>query len=131
MATATGAFEVTSWAEEVYEQLEGGGRLTRATVEQTFTGDLTGAGAVQWLMAYRADGTAHFVGVQRVRGALGGRRGSFVLETSGEFDGSEARGAWQVIERAGGGELATLRGSGSFLAPHGSRAMYELDYELD
>jgi hypothetical protein len=82
-------------------------------------------------MSYRPDGTAHFVGVQRVRGSVGGRSGTFLLETSGEFDGDEARGAWQVIDRSGTGGLERIRGGGSFRAPHGSRAEYVLELEPD
>ncbi len=131
MAKANGTFEVTSWDEEPYEELEGGGKLTRADVRQEFSGGVTGAGAVQWLMAYRADGTAHYVGLQRVTGSIDGRAGSFVLETTGDFDGTEATGRWSVIPGMGTGDLAGLRGTGTMRAPHGSKAEFELDYELD
>jgi hypothetical protein len=130
MTRAEGSFEVTSWNEESYEELEGGGKLTRASVEQRFSGAIVGHGAVQWLMAYRSDGTAHFVGLQRVRGSVGARTGSFLLETSGEFDGVEAHGTWSVVPRSGTGELEGLRGTGAFRAPHGSKAAFELDYEI-
>ena len=130
MTEARGSFDVTAWNEETYEELDGGGKLTRAVVAQTFTGDVVGEGAVQWLMSYRRDGTAHFVGVQRVRGTLGGRSGSFLMETSGDFDGAEASGSWTVIAGSGTGDLEGLRGTGSFRAPHGSHATFELDVEL-
>lgn len=131
MAKVEGSFEVTSWNEDRYEELESGGKLTRASVEQVFTGDIVGEGAVRWLMFYRSDGTAHFVGLQRVRGFVGDRAGSFVLETTGEFDGREARGAWSVVPGSGTGDLGGLRGSGTFRAPHGSEAAYDLDCEFD
>jgi hypothetical protein len=125
MTEARGSFDVKSWNEETYEELDDGGKLTRAVVEQTFTGDIVGEGAVQWLMSYRGDGTAHFLGLQRVRGVLDGRSGTFLMETSGEFDGAEAHGTWTVV--AGTGELEGLRGTGGFRAPHGSHATWELD----
>lgn len=130
MARATGTFELTSWDEEAYEELEGGGKLTRATVTQTFSGDIEGEGAVQWLMAYRADGTAHFVGLQRVRGTLGEHHGSFILETIGDFDGTMATWSGTVVPGSGSGPLSGLSGSGTFGAPHGPRASFDLDYEL-
>jgi hypothetical protein len=130
MAKAQGSFEVTSWNEDTYEELDDGGKLTRASVEQAFTGDIVGDGTVKWLMLYRPDGTAHFVGLQRVRGSVGGRSGSFVLETAGEFDGEEAKGMWTVVAGSGTAGLQGLRGTGSFRAPHGSRASFELDYDL-
>jgi len=128
MTELRGSFDVTSWNEETYEELPGGGKLTRAAVEQAFSGDIVGEGAVQWLMAYRSDGTAHFVGLQRIRGTIDGRSGTFVVETSGGFDGTEAHGSWSVV--AGTGALEGLRGTGSFRAPHGSHATWELDVEL-
>jgi len=127
---AEGSFEVTSWSEATYEELGDGAKLTQASVEQGFVGDVAGEGSVRWLMFYRTDGTAHFVGLQRVRGSIGDRAGSFVLETAGEFDGTEARGAWSVVAGSGTEGLATLGGVGEFRAPHGSRATFELDLEL-
>ena len=131
MPTATGSFEVKRWNESPYEEFDAGAKLTRAEVEQSFTGDIAGEGAAQWLMSYRKDGTAQFVGLQRVSGVIGDRKGSFVLETFGEFDGTEARWTATVIDGSGTEDLEDLRGSGSFRAPHGSRAEFELEYELD
>ncbi|MFB3739598.1 MAG: DUF3224 domain-containing protein [Candidatus Velamenicoccus archaeovorus] len=128
MPLARGSFEVTSWDEQPYEELEGGGKLTRAAVTQRFEGDIEGEGAVQWLMAYRPDGTARYVGLQRITATIGGRSGSVVLETVGEYDGEEARSTWSVVPGSGTGGLEGLRGSGSGRAPHGSRSSFELDY---
>ena len=131
MPVAEGSFTVTSWDEDAYEQLDGGGKLTRASVRQTFAGGIDGDGAVQWLMAYRPDGTAHFVGLQRVTGSIGGRSGSFVLETAGEFDGEAASGPWSIVAGSGSGDLHGIRGTGRFHAPRGPEATFELDYDLD
>lgn len=130
MPKATGSFEVASWDEETYEEV-GDGKLTRASVTQTFTGDVDGEGAVQWLMSYRKDGTAHFVGLQRIRGTIGGRTGTVVLETIGDFDGKVASGTWSVVPGGGSADLQELRGTGSFEAPMGPKASFELDYELE
>jgi hypothetical protein len=130
MTKAQGSFAVTSWDEETYEEVDGG-KLTRASVTQTFTGDVDGEGAVQWLMSYRRDGTAHFVGLQRIRGTIGGRSGSFVIETIGDFDGEVASGTWSVVPGAGSAALEQLRGAGSFEAPLGSKASFQLEYELE
>src|SRR5688500_11865439 len=97
----TGSFENTSWDEDTVEELTDGAKLTRASVTQDFSGDVRGEGAAQWLMAYRRDGTAHFVGLQRVRGALGDRDGTFVLETIGEFDGAVASWTATVVPGSG------------------------------
>ena len=129
-AHATGSFKIEAWDEDSYAQTAEGGKLTRADVRQTFAGDIEGDGSVQWLMAYRPDKTAHFVGLQHVAGRLGDRSGEFVLETTGVFDGKEAHGEWTVVPGTATGELRGLRGSGGFTAPHGE-ASVTLDYDFE
>jgi hypothetical protein len=130
MSNATAEFAVASWNEETYLELEGDAKLTRASVTGELTGDIAGSSQTEWLMAYGADGTAHYVGLQRVDGSLGGKIGSFVVETNGVFDGGQAEGTWTVIEGSGAGDLAGLSGEGTFVAPLGERATIVLDYLL-
>jgi hypothetical protein len=129
MSRATGSFELTSWNEETYYEAQGS-KMTLATVTQNFSGDITGDGAVRWLMAYRADGTARFVGMQRVEGTLEGRLGSFVLETTGDFDGQMARWMATVIPGSGADGFTGLQASGTFGAEHGPAATYEIEYQF-
>ena len=89
--TARGTFEIKDWDEKKYQQLDGGGKLTEAKVTQTFTGDIEGEGSVIWLMAYPDAKTASFVGIQRIVGSIAGKKGSFVVQTIGEFDGTIAK----------------------------------------
>ena len=128
---AQAKFEVQSWDENTYEELEGEAKLTRASVGQAFTGDLDGEGSVEWLMCYREDKTAEFVGLQRFVGRLGSRSGSFVMKTQGGFDGSEAKGRLDVIAGSGTEELSAITGTGEFAAPMGSTASVELDYDVE
>jgi hypothetical protein len=130
MTKAQGSFELAGWDETTYEELDGGAKLTRASVKQNFSGAIVGDGAVEWLMSYRADGTARFVGLQLVRGAVGDRKGSFVLETVGDFDGKQATWSATVVPGSGTGDLEGLRGTATFGAPHGSTASFDFDYEL-
>src|SRR5580704_5160202 len=67
---------------------------------------------------------------QQFEGEVAGRRGTFVLETSGEFDGRVARWEARVVSGSSTGELAALSGGGKFEAPHGSEASYELEVDL-
>ncbi len=128
---AQAKFEVQSWEENAYLELEGDAKLTRASVGQGFTGDLEGEGSVEWLMCYREDKTAEFVGLQRFVGRLGSRSGSFVMRTQGSFDGSEAKGSLTVVAGSGTQELSAITGTGSFAAPLGSTASVELDYDVE
>lgn len=129
--TAQGTFEIKDWDEKTYQELERGGKLTQAKVTQTFTGDIQGEGSVIWLMAYTDAKTATFVGIQRVVGRIGNKKGSFLIQTTGVFDGKTAQGDWLLIENSGTGDLAGISGEGTFGAPHGSTAEYQIDYELE
>jgi hypothetical protein len=130
MSRAEGTFEIKSWDESTYEEIDGGGKLNRAHVVQAFTGGFEGEGTVEHLMHYRDDGTATFVGLERFTGNLGGRAGSFVIQGEGTFDGSVAQGPWTVIAGSGTGELAGLRGTGQFWAK-GHDTSYSLDYDFE
>ena len=128
MTAASGSFQVASWNEDTYEELDGGRKLTHADVTLRLSGGIEGDGAVRWLMAYRADGTASFVGLARVKGTIDGRPGAFVLENTGTFDGMVARGRWSVVDGSGTGALDGLSGTGGFEAAQ--EATYSLQYQL-
>ena len=126
MTTATGEFEIANWDEQLVQGEAEGRRLTRADVTQRFTGGIDGDGHVIWLMAYRDDGTARFVGMQHVEGTISGRSGSALFETEGDFDGSQAKGTWRIVEGSGAEGWDGIRGEGGFNAPHGSTATYSV-----
>jgi Protein of unknown function (DUF3224) len=129
MSSVNGVFRVASWDEAACQESQDR-RLTRASVSQAFEGGISGEGSAEWLMAYNQDGTARFVGFQVVEGELEGRRGTFVMETAGEFDGQVARWQASVLPGSQTGELQELDGGGTFEAPLGSQASYELELAL-
>jgi hypothetical protein len=131
MKHVVGKFDIVSWDEETYVEIDEARKLTRATVTQRFSGDVIGDGAVQWLMFYRVDGTADLVGLQRIVGQLVKASGSFVMETTGSFNGTKVSADWIVLPGSGTDDLEGLKGTGRMQAPMGSTASYELDYELD
>jgi Protein of unknown function (DUF3224) len=131
MTKLNGEFTLSSWKEETYAEREGERKLTRATVTQDLAGDVTGKGQVEWLMSYGDDGTAHFVGLQQFEGVIDGREGSVVLETIGDFDGTEATWTGTVLEGSGTGDWTRMRGEARFRAPHGPKASFILDYSFD
>jgi hypothetical protein len=131
VGTLNGEFTVTSWDEKPYAEREGERKLTRASVTQDLAGDVVGTGQVEWLMSYGEGGTAHFVGLQQFEGVIDGREGSAVLETIGDFDGTEATWTATVVPGSGTGGWASMRGEGRFRAPHGSKASFTLEYSFD
>ncbi len=58
---------------------------------KTYTGDIEGEGQVEYLMMYRSDGSATFVGLERVVGRIGGKTGTFVLQRTGIFESGQAK----------------------------------------
>ncbi len=130
MTTATGSFEVTSGSDDALDALPDEIRVSHATGRQRFSGDIEGDGAIDWLMLYRPDGSARFVGLQRIVGSIGGRSGSVVIEAVGDHDGSSSRADWTIVEGSGSGALTGIRGTGTFVAPGGPSGTYVLDYQL-
>lgn len=131
MNTATGEFKIEQWDEKPYQEGTKGRKLTRATVVQKYTGDIVGTGTTEYLMAYKADGTAEFTGLQRIEGKIGGKRGAFVISLSGKFSGKGAKAKITVVSSAGTAALDSLSGKGSFEALLGETGTYTLKYEMD
>jgi hypothetical protein len=124
---AIGQFRITGGREETYAE-RNPGRLTRAGGDQQFSGDIEGTGRIEWLMCYRADRSAEFVGLQEVEGTLEGRRGGFVLTSMGSHDGVRSKGSWTVVTGSGTGDLSGIKGNGTWLAGPGPKATFELAY---
>jgi hypothetical protein len=117
--TAHGTFEVTSWDEQEFDQGDDTAKLTEAIVAKTYSGDIEGTSTTRWLMAYAEDGTAAFVGVERLHGSVAGQTGTLVLQHLGRFEDGAARATLSVL--SGTGDLGGAAGDGDFLAdPAGS-----------
>jgi hypothetical protein len=128
---ATAKIDVRSYQPETYEDSAGGTDLVEIHVTEAFHGDIEGEGVVRFLQALRADGSASFVGIERVTGSIAGRAGTFLLQDVGTVEGSVVNGYWFVIPGSGTGELAGLRGEGAFSANLGEGADVTLDYWFD
>jgi hypothetical protein len=125
---ATGRIEVKTYEPQTYEEVDGGPDLVEIHVTETLRGDIEGEGVVRFLQAIRKDGSASFVGVERVTGSVGGRKGTFLLQDEGTLEDSTAKGDWFVIPGSGTGDLSGLRGDGGFEAELGQPASIWLDY---
>jgi hypothetical protein len=135
---ATAKFEIKSWDEKTWDGRNwkevAGAKLTHAVVTKTYSGDIEGESTSQSLTTYDESGSASYVGLEQVTGRLGGRSGSFVLETTGTYDAAAgvATAKWSVVPGSGTGELRGLRGEGGFEATHGEGTVpLTLDYHLE
>jgi hypothetical protein len=129
--TANSRFSIKRWDEKPYSEGDGLPKMTRASVDKTFTGDIDGEGHVEYVMMYRSDGTAAFVGLERITGRIAGRNGSFVLQRTGVFEDGQARESYSVVTGSGTGELRGLRGEGTSSLGHAADYPFGLNYELD
>jgi hypothetical protein len=93
--------------------------------------DIEGQGQVEYLMMYRGDGSASFVGLERFVGRLAGKAGTFVLQRTGAFESGQAKESYSVIPGSGTGELRGLRGDGTSAVGHGTEHPFVLSYEFD
>ena len=129
--TANARFSIKSWDEKPYSEGKDLPKMTRASVDKTFTGDIDGEGHVEYVMMYRSDGTAAFVGLERITGRIAGRNGSFVLQRTGVFEDGQAKESYSVVTGSGTSELRSLRGEGTSSVGHAADYPFALNYELD
>jgi hypothetical protein len=128
---AAGDFELKTWNEHPFGAVDGGPKLTRASVTNAYAGDIEGEGTLEYLMVYRDEEHASFVGFERVVGRVGGRSGSFVLRHEGTYEGDTATGKLSVVPDSGTADLRGLRGEGGYVAKHGKQPTpFTLDYDL-
>ncbi|HEX2818941.1 MAG TPA: DUF3224 domain-containing protein [Streptosporangiaceae bacterium] len=119
---------VHKYEPAAYDEPANGPVLTRIHVQESFSGDIEGDGVVEFLQAAQPDGSASFVGIERVTGRLAGRAGTFLLQDAGTVEGSVVSGEWFVVPGSGTSQLSGLRGEGGFRANLGESAQVHLDY---
>ena len=130
-ATANARFTITGWDEKPVGDAQQLPKMTRASVTKTFSGDIEGDGHVEYVMTYRPDGSAAFVGLERIVATIAGRTGSFALQRTGVFENGQAKESFAIVEGSGTGALAGLRGEGTSSVGHGMEHPFVLQYELD
>ena len=102
--------------------------LMEIRLSETFTGDIDGESMVRALQVLRHDQSATLVSMQRFRGKLGGRQGTFVLQGSEIIENGKIKATWFVVPGSGTGELSGLRGEGGFEGNFGKGSDGTLDY---
>src|ERR1700694_1867660 len=127
---AKSTFEVKNWDEKTVHEVDGRLKVTRASVAFAHHGDLEAESAMEYVMAYRDDGSATVVGLERITGRLDGKVGTFVLESRGGYADGTARGELTVVEGSGTGQLTGIRGHGTSMATRDGKTAFELEYEI-
>jgi hypothetical protein len=117
-------FDIANWDENPVQEWDGG-KLTRASVTKKFAGDIEGDAVLEYVMTYAPDGTAAFVGLERVTGAAGGRKGALVLQQVGTFAGEAAKATLTVV--GGSGDFEGASGTGEMVADPSGRVTLDVD----
>jgi len=126
-AKAKAKITVQSSEAKPYDQTAGPA-LMELRLNETFIGDIDGDSPVRALQVLRDDQSARLVSMQRFRGKLGGREGTFVLQGSEIVENGQIKATWFVVPGSGTGDLSGLRGEGGFEGQFGKGSDGTLDY---
>ena len=133
---AKATYSPTMWDEKPYEQVSPTMKLTKASVEFAFHGQMEGHGLVEYLMFYEYfdesdpyKSNATYVGLIRFRGELNGNAGCFTMEDRGTFEGGAANSTLTIIPGSGTDKLKGITGTGKYAATQ-KACECELNYEL-
>jgi hypothetical protein len=126
---AIASFEITTWDEQAYDERDGI-KLSRARVVKAFRGEIEGESTAELLLVLAGEGSAAYMGVERVSGKVNGREGSFVYTHAATAAGGTQAADWPVVAGSGTGELAGIGGRLRIdVLPEGGHVL-TLDYEL-
>jgi len=95
-ARAKAKITVRSSEVEPYDQTASPA-LVEVRLTETFAGDIEGESPVRALQVLRDDKSACLVSMQRFRGRLGGRHGTFVLQGSEIVENGKIKATWFVV----------------------------------
>lgn len=131
MPRATGEFDVKLSPLATYAaDTAGGPPLGRMSIDKVFRGDLDGTSQGEMLTAGSVTkGSAAYVAVERVTGALDGKRGTFALHHTGVMNRGEGELSVVVAPDSGTGELTGLSGEMAIIIGGGKHS-YEFEYTL-
>ncbi len=126
---ATGTFEV-KLTSMTPEDETGGAAIGRLSINKQFFGDLAATSKGQMVAIGTAtEGSAGYVAMEVVTGALQGRSGSFALQHSGTANRGATTLTVNVVPDSGTGEWVGLAGQMAIIIADGKH-IYEFDYTL-
>ena len=124
---ASGTFEVKLSPQD---DKTGEAGLGRMIIDKQLQGDFVGTSKGQMLTAMTSvEGSAGYVAIERLRGTLKGRKGSFVLQHTGTMNRAAQQLTITVVPDSGTEELAGLAGVMK-IKIEGGKHFYEFDYTL-
>ena len=126
---AKGSFEVKVTTEPPIEDIDGV-TIARATADKTFEGPLDATSKVHMLgIQTKVKGSAAYVAVERIQGALDGRRGSFVVVHAASMQSGKFDLRLPIAPDSGTGQLSGIAGQMTIEIVEGKH-LYTIAYEL-
>jgi hypothetical protein len=126
---ASGTFEVKLNPLLTHDGAEGSS-LGRMSIDKQFRGDLDATSKGEMLSAGTSiKGSAGYVAIERVSGALHGKTGTFVLQHSGTMTRGAPELSITVVPDSGTGQLAGLSGRMMITIVNGNHS-FDFDYTL-
>jgi hypothetical protein len=120
--------DVISYEKHDISTHEDGTALVSTVLTERFRGGIEGHGYADHVRVLRPDGSGIFAGIERVEGEVEGRTGSFILTVHGRnHNDHEVSGVWTVQRGSGTGELAGIRGRGTFTASADADSRWQAD----
>jgi hypothetical protein len=125
MNKAHGDFEV-----KLTPQSAADAPIGRMSIDKQFHGDLEATSKGEMLAFMTSvKGSAGYVAMEQVTGALNGRTGAFVLQHTGTMARGDQQQSVTVVPDSGTDELKGLAGKMTIIIANGKHS-YDFDYEI-
>lgn len=109
----------------------GGPVVGRMTIDKQFHGDLEASSRGEMLaFSSSVPGSAGYVAMELVKGKLGDRKGSFVLQHSATMDRGKPDLSITVVPDTGTEDLEGLKGQMKIVIAQDGAHSYEFDYTI-
>jgi Protein of unknown function (DUF3224) len=128
---AAGSFDVKVVPQKPDTQVARAASLGRLTIDKRYHGDLEGISKGEMLATQtEVPGSAGYVAMERVTGALKGRQGSFVLQHSATMTRGTPHSSITVVPDSGTGELKGIAGTMTITVASDGGHTYQFDYRI-
>ncbi len=129
MNNAHGTFDVKLAPQTPSDSSEGA--VGRMTIDKQFQGDLIASskGEMLAIMSGSVKESAGYVAMEKVTGALQGRKGSFALQHSGTMNRGVQSLTLTVVPDTGTGDLTGISGAMKIIITDGKH-FYDFDYTI-
>ena len=129
----TATYIPTKWDEVDYGPILAGTKTTKASIMCTFSGDIEGSAAVEYLMFYSSfdatkmhESEANFVGIVQITGRIGDRNGTFTVREIGTFSKGVVSSQLEILTGSGVQDFVGLAGTG-FARADSAGAVWTMD----